>query len=328
MIASEPRATSLSSLQDDQENLRSEELSPALRLQLSKLSLIDQDLIASMIERFKLSVAPDEKLDVVGFIHQYLKADLEHTDASVFLELASLKAPPLLKDYPQAERFTLPTDFLPLPGALDTLIARRCSERNYGSEALDLRTLSTFLHYTYGIKRFIAAYNWKEFPVRMTPSSGGLQAGDLYVLVNQVEGLPKGLYYYHPHPHALLLLDRGNMRRHLSRCCIGNEFVAEAPVVFLLAANMPRIRWKYGERSYRCVHLDIGHLSQSMYLVATALDLNLCAVLGYLDDMVNNLMQLDGKNEFIVLTVGLGHKPYRDACALPREESHVSDDST
>ena len=327
MIASLTSATAVLPQQDDREDPRYEELSPALQQQLSKLTLSDQDLIASMIESFKLSVAPEEKLDVVGFIHQYLKADLEHTDASVFLELASLKAPPMLKEFPQAERFALPADFLPLPDALDTLMQRRCSERNYGAEALDLRTLSTFLHYTYGIKKFIPAYNHKEFPVRMTPSSGGLQAMDLYVLVNQVEGLPKGLYYYHPQPHGMLLLDRGNMRRHISRCCIGNEFAGEAPVLVLIAANMPRIRWKYGERAYRCVHLDGGHLSQSMYLVATALGLNHCAVFGYLDDMVNSLMQLDGHSEFIVLVNSLGHKPYRDSCAIPRQENHGGDDA-
>jgi len=325
MIASQPSATALLPPLDD--NLPPQELSPSLQKQLSKLSLSDQDLIASMIERFKLSVGPDEKLDAVGLIHQYLKADLEHSDMSVFMEMASLKAPPPFKEFPQAERFTLPTDFLPLPGSLDTLIQRRSSERNYSEEAVDLRTLSTFLHYTYGLNRFVAAYNHKEYPVRMTPSSGGLQAMDLYVLVNQVEGLPKGLYYYHPHPHRLLLLDRGNMRRHLARCCVGAEWVGEVPVVFLTAANMPRIRWKYGERAYRCVHLDTGHLSQSMYLVATALELNHCAILGYFDDMVNRLMQLDGHTEFVVLLNSLGHKPHRDSCALPQQESHDGDDA-
>jgi SagB-type dehydrogenase family enzyme len=283
--------------------------SDALQRQLSLLTLSEQELVASMIERFKLSAAPDEEFDAISFIHQYLKADLEHTDMSVMMEMGSHKAPPMMKAFPHAERFPLPTDFLPLSDHLDAVIERRCSERSYGPDSLDLRTLSTFLHYTYGVKRFVGAYNVKEFPIRMTPSSGNLQDADLYLLVNQVTGLPKGLYYYHAAPPALLLLDRGNMRRHLSRCCIGNEFVAEAQVVALIAANMPRIRWKYGERSYRSVHLDIGHLSQSMYLVGTALNLNGCAVLGYLDDMVNRLMQLDGRNEFIVLAYALGCKP-------------------
>lgn len=283
-------------------------LSEKLQAQLAKLNPAEQEIIADLIERSKKQ--PDSTFHAVTLIHQYLKADPAYTDFTVYENLGQLKAPNVIKEFPEAPVYELTKDFLPMDKPLDELLAKRSSQHNYGSEAINLQTLSTFLHYSYGIKRYITAYNHKEFPVRQAPSAGGLQPNDIYLVVNSVEGLPKGLYHYNPRKHALELLDEGNMRSEMVRNCIYTESVFYAPVICILTIDMNRVIWKYGERSYRTAQMDTGVLVQNMYLVGTALNLNVSAVAAYYDDRMNEMLQLDGKNEFVSLLFPMGHKPF------------------
>ncbi len=285
-------------------------VSAELQQRIEQLSPGQQAALSEMLQR-TAERYPD--FDSVALIHQYLKADPDYTDFSVYENLGTLKGPKVVKDFPDAQMFALPRDFQPLDASLEDLLALRSSRYNYGPEGLTLQTLSTFLHAAYGVKRSIQAYNIKEFPVRNAPSAGGLQPVDLYLVINQVEGLPKGLYYYNPVEHAVVLLDEGNMRSALMRCCIFTEFVLYAPVVCIMTCNMDRVRWKYGDRSYRFVHVDTGVLTQNLYLVGTALNLNVCALAAYYDDQIHELLGVDGREEFVSLLFSLGPKPFGGA---------------
>jgi SagB-type dehydrogenase family enzyme len=49
--------------------------------------------------------------------------------------------------------------------------------------------------------------------------------------------------------------------------------------------------------------MDAGHLGQSLYLAATALNLGCCTVGAFFDEEMDQLMGIDGKEE---ITVYLG----------------------
>ena len=288
-------------------------LIPALATQLATLTEAEQALVAEVLLRARANAAPEQRLDALSLIHPYFKADPVFS-ANLYKEIEQArlkKAPWPVKAYPQAETVVLPRNWEPLQMPLDEVLLERHSDHNFSLEPMSLQRLSTFLHYTYGIKRYANAYNTKRFPVRFTPSAGGLQPVDLYLVVSNVEGVRKGLYYYDPVEHALKMLDEGNLRRHLVRCCLFEEWIGHAPVVLILVCNMQRVLWKYSDRSYRFVHVDTGVLTGTMYLVGTALDLVTCAVAGYFDDMLNNLLQLDGHTEFVSLVFVIGDKPFR-----------------
>ena len=72
---------------------------------------------------------------------------------------------------------------------------------------------------------------------------------------------------------------------------------------------MTRVRWKYGTRGYRFMHVDLGVLTQSLYLVATALDFTTCAVAAFDDDKANRLLRLDGRERFVSLLFAFGPAP-------------------
>lgn len=48
---------------------------------------------------------------------------------------------------------------------------------------------------------------------------------------------------------------------------------------------------------------------QCLYLVATALGLNVCAIAGFRDDELNDLLGIDGHREFATLVFAVGADP-------------------
>jgi SagB-type dehydrogenase family enzyme len=52
--------------------------------------------------------------------------------------------------------------------------------------------------------------------------------------------------------------------------------------------------------------IDTGYLGQNIYLVAEALGLGACAIAGFVDDALEQLLGVDGKNEMILLLTAVG----------------------
>ena len=106
---------------------------------------------------------------------------------------------------------------------------------------------------------------WKVFgpdrwALRCNPSSGNLHPTEGYLAVRGLASLADGLYHYAPHEHALEL--RGEF---------APMAVAE-PAVLLGLSSIPwREAWKYGERAYRYVHLDLGHAIGALAYAAAGL---------------------------------------------------------
>jgi len=69
-----------------------------------------------------------------------------------------------------------------------------------------------------------------------------------------------------------------------------------------------RMVWRYGERGYRYLHLDAGHVCQNLYLAAEALHCGVCAIAAYDDEAVNQLLVLDGREQFVIYIASLGLK--------------------
>jgi SagB-type dehydrogenase family enzyme len=68
------------------------------------------------------------------------------------------------------------------------------------------------------------------------------------------------------------------------------------------------MKWRYGERGYRYLHLDAGHVCQNLYLSAETIDCGVCAIAAFLDDDMNELLDLDGEQEFVIYIATVGKK--------------------
>jgi SagB-type dehydrogenase family enzyme len=66
--------------------------------------------------------------------------------------------------------------------------------------------------------------------------------------------------------------------------------------------------YRYGERGYRYLHLDAGHVCQNLYLAAEAIGCGACAIAAFEDDEVNRVLGLDGEHRFAIYLGAVGKK--------------------
>jgi SagB-type dehydrogenase family enzyme len=126
-------------------------------------------------------------------------------------------------------------------------------------------------------------------------------------VVNRVEEIPRGLYHYNVKEAQLILLKDGQFGLELRRAGLGQEMLAETACVFVWTAIVERSKWKYRERAYRYIYMDVGHIGQTLYLAATALNLGCCTVGAFFDEEIDRVIGVDGMNEISVYLGAVGH---------------------
>jgi len=122
-----------------------------------------------------------------------------------------------------------------------------------------------------------------DFVSRPYPAGGSLYELEVYVAVGACDGLAPGLYAHDPVAHRLVRV-RGHgpaVDDLLGDAAESTAIPAgELQVLFVLAARVPRVAWKYESIAYALVLKHVGVMYQTMYLAATAMGLAGCAVGG------------------------------------------------
>lgn len=184
-------------------------------------------------------------------------------------------------------------------------IEDRVSVRNYLRKPLSLNDLSWLLWCTQGVKQVTE----RPSTLRTVPSAGARHPFETYLLVNRVDGLKPGLYQFLATKHKLLTLDLDEtLIDKFSSANWGSEMLSECAVIFIWVAISYRTTYKYGNRGFRFLHLDAGHVCQNLYLAAEAIECGSCAVGGFYDDYVNALLNLDGEENFVIYMATVGKK--------------------
>lgn len=182
-------------------------------------------------------------------------------------------------------------------------IENRKSIRKYSDQSLTLKELSYILWCTQGVKEIYKGKATK----RIVPSAGARHAFETFLLINNVAQLPEGLYRYLALEHKLILVDdTTGIDIKIVEGCLGQKFVKESSVTFIWVAVSNRMTWRYNERGYRYLYLDAGHICQNLYLVAESLKCGVCAIAAYDDDKMNNILKLDGNEQFVIYIATIG----------------------
>ncbi len=203
--------------------------------------------------------------------------------------------PELYKTYPGSIKFVLPASTPDRPMTLDETLRQRRSVREFRPKALSLEQLSYLLWASSGIQRTEQGY---EF--RSAPSAGALYPIETYIVANRVSELEPGAYHYGIRNHELERVRAGDLRGSIAAAALGQDMCAEAAAVFIWTALFARCTWKYGQRAYRYIYLDAGHMAQNLALAAVSLTLGTCQIGALFDDEVNKLLDLDGIEESVV----------------------------
>jgi len=212
------------------------------------------------------------------------------------------KMPAPFKEYPEKTVVSLPEPGRVKPCSLKQAVQNRRSVRAYASKPVSIAQLS-FMLWAAGGSRGRESGLLR----RTVPSAGGLYPIETYVVVNAMDGLEPGVYHYVVRDHSLERLAAGRFGEALAHAALEQNQCREAPVVFVWSAVFGRTVWKYGQRSYRYVYLDAGHVAHALAISATSLGLATCQMAALFDDEVNALLGLDGKQESVVYMSSVGH---------------------
>jgi SagB-type dehydrogenase family enzyme len=101
-------------------------------------------------------------------------------------------------------------------------------------------------------------------------------------------------------------LEEGDCCPRLAKAVFIEGAVEKAGAVFVLTGVFGRSKIKYGERAYRFVLLEAGHAMQNICLTGTVLGLGACPVGGFIDDDINDLLNVDGVEEAALYAVTIG----------------------
>lgn len=191
---------------------------------------------------------------------------------------------------------------------LHEAISQRRSLRTYTEQDLSAEELS-FLLWATSWARDFRSNEKMEITFRNVPSAGARHPLETYVNVHRVTGIKPGLYYYHPIKHCLVLLDASaEISNWIYEASMRQEMVKTSAVNIILSAVPYRTSWRYGQRGYRYLYLDAGHVGQNIHLAAEAIGGGACMIGAYLDEAMNGAIGVDGTEEFVIYVASVGKR--------------------
>lgn len=208
----------------------------------------------------------------------------------------------MYKSYPDAEKkFPVDEPDFKVGKNLWVALRDRRSKRSYKDKPLEFKTLSQLIWASQGVTMKRAGYH-----LRTAPSAGGRFSVETYLVVRNVEDLPQGIYHFDLRENVLELIKEGDFSNEIYTAGLKQKFIKEAEVNFVWSSIMNRTKSRYGIRGYRYIYLDAGHIAQNLSLAAESLELGCCMVGSFYDDLMNELIEIDGKLEWIIYLGSIG----------------------
>jgi SagB-type dehydrogenase family enzyme len=180
-------------------------------------------------------------------------------------------------------------------GSLASVIRRRGSTRAFDrARSISFEELSTVLdRATRGIPA--------DF---IEPADATLL--ELYLIVNAVDDLVPGTYYYRRADRALELLAAGDFRQESGRLGLSQQLPADAAVnVYCLSSLLPILK-RFGNRGYRAAQLEGGITGGRMYLATYAQHFGATG-LTFFDDEVIEFFSPHAAGKEVMFLTALGH---------------------
>ncbi|QFZ16676.1 SagB family peptide dehydrogenase [Saccharothrix syringae] len=194
-------------------------------------------------------------------------------------------------------------------GLRDVLLARRTT-REFGPGPLSLTRVADLLAVLGAPSPARSRIGRSGTVFKTSPSGGGRHPVELYAHVRDVEVLAPGWYHYDGLAHALEPLGVAWDQDEMARAAGDQDWVGRAPLVIAYTGVLERTSWRYDTaRAYRVVQMDVGHLSQTAYLVATAMGFGIGFTAALRDELLEEALRCDAYHEAVLGMSAVGPLP-------------------
>lgn len=179
---------------------------------------------------------------------------------------------------------TLPVPLNDSETSVEQALHARRSVRTYKPAPLSLSEVSQLLWAAQGLTH--------RAGMRTAPSAGALYPLEIYIVAGDVTNLQAGVYHYNPQVHGLMLVREGDIRPELSEAALRQSAVEDAAIVLIISAEYERTTVKYGQRGIQYVHMEVGHVSQNVYLQAESLGLGTVFIGAFHEDEIRMILRI------------------------------------
>lgn len=225
----------------------------------------------------------------------------KHLDNSNLIKMPEEWIKIHFKTYPRLQKINL--NSLTKPTYLSKILKGRFSARNFSGKPMTKKNLFYMIQESAGLIRSGKSLNDSR---RTYPSAGARYPLELYPIILKCDGMKKGLYHYNVKENCLELLLEKDLEKWVVQTTGNQKWVEKATVIFAITGVFDRTRIKYGERGYRYVLIETGHLGQNIGLLATELGFGSCALGGFIDSKVNTLLDINLQQESILYLIAVG----------------------
>lgn len=189
------------------------------------------------------------------------------------------------------------------PSLAETILLRG-SSRKFARQSISFAQLSNILHYsTRGVPL--------DFLEGKTDNYNNENSTiDIYLIVNDVEGLQAGAYFFDHNNESLEQLKSRVPREISGYLCLGQSLFSDANVVFFLMTDLNKILETLGNRGYRAAQFEAGVLVGKIYLAAYAQKIGASGST-FFDDAVSEFFSPHAKDKSTMIVVGIGVPGYK-----------------
>ena len=130
---------------------------------------------------------------------------------------------------------------------------------------------------------------------------------DLYLIVNAVDGLNSGSYYYNRGQNSLQLIKEGNFRTMAGHLGLDQSLPADGSVCAFFLSDLNEVLDKFGNRGYRAAQLEASTIGGKFYLSSYAQKLGASGLTFYDDDVID-FFSPHAKNKSVMFLVIIGKR--------------------
>jgi len=184
------------------------------------------------------------------------------------------------------------------------IIKDRESRRVFDLNVMDLKEIAFLLWATAGVRS-----RSSHRVLRNVPSAGNRHSTETYLAIFKVEGLVPGIYRYLPLEHKLGLIQQvPNLEQRVNEAALNQLFASRCNVLFIWASIPYRMEWRYDFASAKVIAVDVGHICQNLYLACESINFGTCAIGAYDQKKIDQLIGVDGEEEFTILLAPVGRQ--------------------